>query len=250
MRRLLLLSSLTLTFAGLLALSRAAQGWHFVVSGAPGDLLYVAAFDGFLDEWEQAEGRNAAEVIDGLGVMQIRVGEANNMVWAPAALRFADFDLTVQATAVDGPEDDDNGFGVIFRLSDDRRSFYTFMVSSDGYYSVERRVDGQARYLSNWVDSPVVNQGLNAVNTLRVVARGDTFTFYINGRQVQLCVPDNPAGESTYRLGTCIGGQMRDTLTDTALTSGRVGVVALTQRDKPGVVVNFDHVVIYQPHDE
>lgn len=56
--------------------------------------------------------------------------------------------------------------------------------------------------------SIIVNQGISTVNRLRVVARGNQFQFYINGEQVQVCIPNNPDAQSTYFMDSCIDGQM------------------------------------------
>jgi hypothetical protein len=240
------LIALTVIFIILWFISRAVTGNHYVLVGAPGELLYVAAFDDFLDEWEQDTGRNSQQVVD--GAMQIEIGTEKQVVWSPAAPRFSDFDATVVASAVDGPED--NGYGLIFRLSDDRQSFYMFLVSSNGYYKVERYLSEQApKPLSNWINSEIINTGIDASNRLRVVAKGDTFTFFINDQPVQLCIPNDPEAESTYRGGICIQGEMHDSLTDASLTTGRLGVVAITEIGAPDVVAQFDNLVVYSPSE-
>jgi hypothetical protein len=242
-RRYLPLFILAALAVALLALNRAAADWRYLRAGPPGALLYAAAFDGFLDEWEQADGRNAHLAVDGR--MQISIETPQQVVWSAALPRFADFDVATEAAAMDGPED--NGYGLIFRLSDDRRSFYLFLVSSNGYYKVERYLDGAAKALSNWIESPLVNTGMGARNRLRVVATGATFRFFINDQPVELCIPDDPLAESTYRGGLCMGGTMRDALTDASLADGRLGVVAITEIEQPGVVVGFDHLLVYSP---
>lgn len=245
MRRVILLVVLALVLLGTWALSRASAEWHYVVPSEAGKLLYAAAFDGFTDEWAQSEGRNSHLIAD--GVMRVEVGETQNVVWSPASPRFTDFDMTVDATATAGP--DNNGFGVVFRLSDDLQSFYLFLISSDGYYSLERRTSGNIKLISNWVKSPVINLGMGAKNQIRVVARGDQFEFFVNGQRAALCIPDDPEAESTYRGGQCIGGQMLDTLTDASLPVGRIGVAASTL-DEPDVVVEFDNLIVYGPSEE
>ena len=99
--------------------------------------------------------------------------------------------------------------------------------------------------LSDWIPSPLVNQGLNVDNQLRVVAQGDQFRFFINDEQVALCIPNNPEGESTYFDG-CVDGEMHDTLTDDSIGSGQLGVMAITL-DEPNVEVVFDNVLVYGP---
>ncbi len=259
MRRLLVLLILVVIFVALFALSRSIAGWgHYVVAGDAGALLYAASFDGggtdgFNGDWSQYPGRLSAQLAD--GAMQISVGEPNKGAYAYAAPYFGDFDLRVDARAVSGPVD--NGYGVVFRLQNkdnvqtEDDNYYLFLISSDGYYQVTRSVDGDVKVISDWIESPLVNQGLDAVNHLRVVARGDQFNFFINDQPVALCIPNDPAAQSTINslTGECVGGAMLDTLTDDAIPNGQVGVSALwtAGADEEPVVAAFDNLLVYAP---
>jgi hypothetical protein len=108
-------------------------------------------------------------------------------------------------------------------------------------------LDGQQKELSNWIPSPAINQDVGVTNFLRVVAAGNHFRFYINGQLVQLCVPDDPNGVSTYNElnGGCLG-TMVDTLEDATIPNGQLGVVIQTL-DEPGVIVDFDNVMVVGP---
>ncbi|MBK9747866.1 MAG: DUF1080 domain-containing protein [Chloroflexi bacterium] len=238
MRTLLTLLLLILVLFGFIQLRGQAANLHYVTSGAPGEVLYAAAFDGFQDEWELYNERRVAEFAD--GVLRLSNSEANNGSYSVAKARFADFDLTLDGRAVAGSEN--NGYGVIFRLQD-RRNYYLFEVSSDGYYRVARVVNEDVRELSTWIESPLVNTGIGAMNRLRVVARGDQFEFYINGERAQVCIPNNPEAQSTFLMDTCIDGQMLDTLTDATIAQGQVGAVIETF-DTSGVTVEFDNLVV------
>lgn len=143
---------------------------------------------------EQYEGRLEAQISD--STLRINAETANSGPYSVAKPYFDDFDLRVQGKAVDG--DPTNGYGVIFRLQDkgnrlvDDDSDYLFLVSSDGYYKLERVIDGEAKEISLWIPSPVVNQGIGAMNALRVTAQGDQFQFFVNDQQVELCLPKTP----------------------------------------------------------
>lgn len=260
MRRLLVLIVLILIFAGLLALSRSRASWqHNVVSGDTGTLLYAATFDGesepssadgFNDEWAQYSGRLSTLIKD--GKMQVTIGEAGGGAYSTASPYFGDFDLRVDAQAVGGPID--NGYGVVFRLQNkdnasfDDDNYYLFLISSDGYYQMSRTVDGVVKIISDWIASDAIQQGLDSVNHLRVVARGDTFHFYVNEVPLQLCIPDDPDAISTYSGGECVGGAMVDALTDDAIPNGQIGVTAQsTPSGGEGVVVAFDNLLVYAP---
>ena len=245
MRRFLVLIVVpVLVLAGVIALGRAAAGWHYVESGAPGDVLLVSAFDGMLDDWDVFDDGQLAASAEN-GALRLRVNAFQSLPYSLARPYFADFDLRVSARAVEGPLN--NGFGLMFRMLD-KDNFYQFLTSSDGYYQVLRSVAGDVKYLTLWLPSPIVNQGLDAANELRVIAQGDTFRFFVNGQPALLCIPDDPAAESTYNelTGECIDGQMLDTLVDDHIAAGRLGVVAQSFNEA-GVVVDFDNVLVTAP---
>lgn len=268
MRRLLLLLVPALLLTAMVILSRIAPTWHPVIAGEPGALLYIATFDSFLDDWSlYDDGQLAAQVVDSRLVLSI--APPVNMPFSATQQRFANFDLTVEAQALEGPLD--NAYGVIFRLQEGQRypvvtwgdiltsrldawllgpeierSHYRFMVSSDGYYSVWREVNGIEKALSTWIDSPLVNQGFEQPNRLRISASGSAFRFFINDEPVPLCIPNDPDGISTYALESCIQGQMVDVLVDDSIASGRIGAVAQSFNEG-GVGVAFDDFVMFAP---
>lgn len=249
MRRLLILFAFAVLLAVLVVLNRAAADWRPVVGGAPGELVYAASFDGAPDdpfnlEWEQYGGRLNAGIAD--GALQIEVGDAPSLPYSLSRAHYADFDLRARASAVSGPID--NSYGVIFRAQDAANNM-RFMVSSDGYYQVARILDGVETILSAWIlDETNVRAGLNAVNHLRVIGVGDRFAFEINGASVPLCVPNEPGAISTYAGGQCYGGTMQTTLSDGALSTGRVGVIAgATGTGGAGVIARFVDVIVIEP---
>jgi hypothetical protein len=251
LKQVLVIILLAAIFGGLVFINRALAGKHYVVSGSPGELLYAESFDNPAAWGQYDDGQLAAQSVD--GVMQVSVNSPNAGAFSSATPYFGTIDFSATATAVEGPVD--NGFGVIFGLQsqDNQRvgddSYFLFLVSSDGYYRVTRTEAGQERIISNWIQSDVVNSGLDERNSLRVVAQDGVLRFYVNDQPVQLCVPDDPAGISTYlpSLG-CVDGQMLDSLVDSTYTDGQIGVVAQsTATGGPGVVVDFDNVVVLAP---
>jgi hypothetical protein len=233
----------------MVALNQWISAWHYVIPSEPGKLLYSSTFDNFDDEWQQYQGRLSAEIVD--GVMQITADNAQSGPFSVTKPHFSNFDLQVQTQPIGGPLD--NGYGVIFRLQDPD-NYYLFLVSSDGYYQVSRVVNGVEKVISTWLASPAIQQGVAAsqdspdvgVNRLRVIAYDSSFQFFVNGQQVQLCVPNNRDAESTVNpiTGECIDGTMLDTLTDASFASGQLGVV-VKSLNEPGVIVNFDNLLVY-----
>ncbi len=218
-----------------------------VMTAAPGAVLYAAGFDALADDWETFDdGQLSARIIDDdLATAAIKLGAEKSGVAVSSAAHWhiADFDYSVMAAAVGGPEN--NGYGVVFRYTDPNNA-YAFHISSDGYYRVTRTVGGVSKDLSTWISSDLINPGFGAVNTLRVIGVGGVFRFFINAQAVQVCLPDDPTGTSTYSAGQCVGGQMSDTLTDTTFPTGKIGVTVSTPGD-PDVEAVFDNVLVLMP---
>jgi len=250
LRRFFMILVLLLLLGASYFANRLTAHLHYIVPVEAGKVAYIATFDDFKSDWTQAEGRLKVQILD-TGSLRITVGDVDKLPFSQAKPYFADFDIRAQTTAVDGPEG--NGFGLIFRLQTKDNSspadddFYLFEISSDGYYRVLRSFNGDQKELSTWIPSPVINQHIGATNFLRVNAKGDHFQFYVNNQQVQLCIPDDPNGVSTFpATGQCVGGKMLDTLVDSSIPNGQLGVVAQSL-DEQGVVVDFDNVVVYGP---
>lgn len=245
MRRILFVALLAAVLVALNFLNRGLAGWHYVLSAPSGELLYVATFDAFNEEWTQYEGRLSSQVVD--GALRLSVGEPIAGPYSVASPHFGDFDIRVETSAVEGPES--NGFGIVFR-EQDPKNYYYFLIASDGYYQLNRVLEGTSEILSNWIASPDIHAAIGETNILRVVGQGNQFRFYINDERLLLCIPNDPAARSTMNpmTGECIDGAMLDTLTDSSFATGRLGVVAMTIPGQDlGVVVDFDNVLVYAP---
>ncbi len=248
-----------------------------VLSGANGELLYVATFSGYEDEWELFEGMQSARIVD--EQLEITVSDAQTAAWSTAKPRFADFDLSVTASAQAGPID--NAFGFVFYVDDeeshcdlpaiilcgigdllplagaalrqvfgtaDGADYSAFMISSDGYYSLWRTEEGRSAALSAWIPSPHIKQGFNQPNRLRIVARGKVYQFSINGAPVPLCIPKDRAAASTYAGGQCIDGSLRSAYHDSERRSGKIGLIAQsTATGGGGLVLRFDDIIVHAP---
>lgn len=166
----------------------------------------------------RAELDSSAEVAYGEGALRVIVKAPNCLAWAFAGHEFDDFHLAVEATQADGP--DNNEYGVLVRI-EDRKHFYAFSVSGDGYYQVSKCEGDSRQGLSGeWAESDAVNRGA-ATNLLEVICRGDGMTFLVNG--VQLAQVE----DADYRQG------------DIGLHAGSFF--------EPGVEVRFDNLRITEP---
>jgi hypothetical protein len=146
------------------------------------------------------ESDSSAEVTYQDGAMRVFVKAANSLAWAYAGRTFSDFCLTVEATQMSGP--DDNEYGVLVRMEDPDH-FYRFSVSGDGYYLVSRYDGAEWENLAgDWTTSDAILRGA-ATNHLEVVCQGATMAFIVNGIQLaQVEDSDYPRGDIGLYAGT------------------------------------------------
>jgi len=252
LRKLLILVTLIVVLVTLFQLSRIAQDWHYIVSVPAGELIYATSFDGDMADWSQDERSGFSyRAQDSALRMAIapdptRSGQHGISNWSAY---LADFDVQVAVRLLEGIFDGshNNGYGVVFRRYD-AQNYYLFILSNDGSYRVIRVLDGKSKIMSDWIWADTIKREVNAQNRLRVVSQDDRFQFYINDQLLQLCIPDNPDGTSTFDFnGNCMG-TMKTELIDDSIPYGHVGVgVDLDVGRDEGFTVAFDEVVIYAP---
>ncbi len=123
------------------------------------------------------------------------------------------FDVSVDAKRLLG-QPDQACFGLVFRSSKTTR--YTFAVCDNQYYAIDYYDGKDYTSLRSWAASSAIKSA--DWNTLWVNGKGSTFTFYINGVKV-------------------------DTITDSHLKSGVVGVFVEVFNNQPAKV-QFDNFIV------
>lgn len=194
-------------------------------TGVPGgqgaDVIFADGFvAGQMGNW-LIEGDNAGQTAVINEQLLIELFDNNIMQFSTLPDQiFDNFILEVDARLLQG--DLGNSYGVLFRMQDNTR-FYRFEVTGDGFFMVERR-DGDAgwtRFVNEWTEHPAINQGLNSPNRLKVEARGQSISLYVNDILLHQ-------------------------FTDTAYASGTIALDAGTFV-QPQVQVAFDNVVVRRP---
>lgn len=240
---LVIAAALTLLAFGAYRLADVLRAAPPVIDGPSGAVLYASDFETAPDEWDTYDGRLSARVESGF--LKIDVGDVQSAPFVPTRWHFRDFDAQVIAAATTG---DDGAavsvYGLMFRMRD-ADNYYSFLIDTDGYYRVARAIDGVEREISTWIPSDAVNTGSGAINVLGVRGVGDQFTFTVNGQPVELCLPDDPEGNSTYSGGRCFG-TMTPSLTDSTHATGQLGLIAVAENE-PDVSVVFDNLVVTMP---
>jgi hypothetical protein len=134
-------------------------------------------------------------------------------------LKYTDVQIEVDATKIEGSENDD--FGIVCRARDDK-NFYFLVISSDGYYGIGKVRDGEQRLIGMDDMPPDENilQGQGS-NHLRADCIGEYLSLYVNGIHLA-------------------------TVQDTEFTSGDAGLLAGTF-DEPGTRIHFDNFSVLMP---
>ncbi len=216
------LASMLVAFLLLLGSQGCVSGYarqSSAATAAPGTTLFSDDFSDRYSGWgSRAQG--GAKVEYDKGGLRIQVGEKQHDSWSVAGKNFKDVQIEVDATRLDGPED--NVFGIVCRYLD-QDNFYMLIVTSDGYYGIARVKDGEYSMIGSdqlQYTGSAIHRGA-ASNHLRADCVGSTLRLYANG-------------------------QVLMEAQDTDFTSGDVGLLAGAYLT-PGVDILFDDFVVKRP---
>ncbi len=134
----------------------------------------------------------------------------------------ADFALEVDATPTAGwgPF-----YGVLFRAQD-LGNYYQFGVSGTGGYRFGKVENGEfVSFVDHPAPAPAANFGVDSTNAIKVVAKGSSFEFFVNGVKV--------ASEA-----------------DSTFSTGKMALFVGTPQFVPGAAVAFTGLRIWEAPDE
>ncbi len=108
---------------------------------------------------------------------------------------FSNFVFEAQMRIIKG-----NAGGIIFRVTSTNptNEYYSFYIGQDGSYNLEK-ADGTSLTTGS---NPAINPGLDKTNVIAVVAKGNSFTLYVNHQPI-------------------------DTITDNTYNHGHIGLIAV-----------------------
>jgi hypothetical protein len=119
---------------------------------------------------------------------------ADSSSWRTSPLR----DGTIQADTLWLGDKDSQGYGLVFRLKDNRH-FYFFWIAAQGYY-IAGKVDGaNVSTFFSWTKSPAIK--VRGSNTMTVRTLGSKFTGSVNGTEL-FTVEDSGYAEGGYGFYT------------------------------------------------
>jgi hypothetical protein len=150
---------------------------------------------------------------------RIFVDSEHMYVWANPGYEFTDSIIEVEVTKISGP--DDNFFGILCRYQNPG-DFYGFFISSDGFYAIAKRVDGEQKLISSeYLEySDVINKG-NVTNKIRGECVGNDLVLWLNEHRIA-------------------------EVSDKEIKIGDIGLIAGTL-DSPGTDIKFDNLVVKKP---
>ena len=183
-----------------------------------GTILFQDDFSNPSSGWNQVSTESGTtDYADGMYMIQVNA--PNLDVWARPGLNFTDTIIEVETFKVGG--DRNNRFGVICRLTGSD-NFYSFLISSDGYYGIGKVTGGAYELIGMDALQPseAIQQG-SAINRIRAECTGDHLALFVNGEKI---------AEAQ----------------DSAFTAGDVGLIAGTY-DTPGTDIRFDNLIVTQP---
>jgi hypothetical protein len=183
------------------------------------NVLLSDDFSSINSNWDKASDENITTDYYN-NSYRILVNMPSYDAWAnPDDLSFTDVQVEVDATKNGGP--DTNDFGIICRYSS-VDSYYYGVISSDGYYGIWKKTTDGGTQLGQGQEqfSDKILTGA-ATNHIRFDCVGTTLTLYVNGTQI-------------------------DQRTDSAYTTGNVGLIAGTLTES-GTDILFDNLFVYKP---
>ncbi len=171
-----------------------------LVPGSDKSILFKDDFSTISGGWSTQ--RDAHSIIDfDQGGFRIWVNQPNYDYWSVPGLRFTDVSIEVNAIKLAGP--DDNDFGIICRYQN-QDNFYGFLISSDGYYGISKRKNGDHTIISGHEMKPssAIHTGV-AVNTIRADCIGSTLTLYVNQQKLaEVTDAEYPVGDVGVLAGS------------------------------------------------
>ncbi len=182
-----------------------------------GTILFKDDFSSPASGWDHTKYAEGIMDYDA-GGYRILVNALQANFWSTPHKDFTDVRIEADAGKLAGP--DENRIGLICRS--DGKSYYFFIISSDGFYGLGIFTNGKATLLgqNQMQSSDKISKG-TAVNHLRADCNHDALTFYVNGSQVA-------------------------EVHDPTLAHGDVGFLAGSFA-QPGVDIIFDNFVVMKP---
>jgi hypothetical protein len=187
----------------------------FTASCSTGEVLYTDDFSDAESGWDIYNGdAGISEYLNGSYLINVKEPQFDR--WALAHQEFENVSVQVDATKINGT--DDNNYGIICNYMG-LDQFYMFLISSDGYYMIQKKTAEGIYYLSGeWFEESEQIKTGDETNTIRAVCGEGKLSLFINNKLV-------------------------DEVMDSEYTKGDVGLMAGTF-NVGNVNISFDNFIV------
>lgn len=182
----------------------------------PGDVIFQDDFSDPSTGWEKANSPYELKGYSQDGYL-ISVKLPNSRAWSVADLPLSDTEIRVQTQKISGSED--ANFGLICRFKN-KDNFYSFLISSDGYYGIMKVENGVETLLSSdqFTFSEQIHRG-DAANEIIATCIGNELSLNVNG-------------------------ELLLTVNDDSFTSGKAGMIVETRAEGDAAVIFSNFLII------
>jgi hypothetical protein len=151
------------------------------VETPPGSILFLEDFSSNKNGWKTWNDEGSSIVFEGDG-LHFFIGKPDYDFLSRPGYRYSNVIVEVDAIKMKGP--DNNAYGVICRMVDDK-NYYAFLISSDGYAGILKVKDGVYQLLNNNTMDyfPSIFQS-EALNTITAECKDEHLIMAINGEKV------------------------------------------------------------------
>lgn len=186
--KILALATVGLAIAGVLAASGEA------IACVGNKVIFEDSFEDDAGGWSHKAG---TEMKDGAFVIKLPADDMQSNLNVTFSLK--DADICTEAVWPTGGEQAVLGAGLLF-WGESNRTYYQFGILNNGRFWIARKQDGAwLGTIAANIDSPAIKKAPGSSNTLRVDAKGNALTFYINGTKVREVRGQAPS--SAWRFG-------------------------------------------------
>jgi hypothetical protein len=167
--------------------------------------------------WDEIQDRDGYRLIrDGRYEMLLRTSSA---IYTGLSVSQYD-DTVITVDSIHLSEELNDGYGLVCRANGWENSYH-FYISGDGYYRIAVYENGAARGLTDWTASTLINQGVNASNSMTAVCVKDYLALYINAS---------------------LAAEVRDSTYE----SGAIGMVVILFTPESEVHIGFDNLRVWE----
>jgi hypothetical protein len=162
--------------------------------------IFADDFAANTNGWRESKTENSVVEV-GDGKLTIELLKENFIVYTwPNTKMPADIDVTVTVQNPDAATGAEWGYGIGYRGYDDgeQKTFYLFEVRRSGTYAITTQNGGKV--LETLITGRVRNFDASAAHELRVVVKGDTHNFYVDGRKVSTVEDSSLTAQEDYFL--------------------------------------------------